>query len=99
MIIVSWQTNAAGRNYGDISRPPDRPSDAWRLHPPYGRVPENRAALLRVVPLVAGLRTGPGRRVPIHRMGVARRLGSARGAGTYAAIEYVIEFALLRAYP
>ena len=54
--------------------PPDRPSDAWRLQPPYGRVPENRAACTQrvpgVVPPVAGLRTGPGRAA-----GAASRLG------------------------
>jgi hypothetical protein len=37
-------------------------------------------------------RRGRARRVPIRRMGVARRLGSARGTWTSAANSYVIEF-------
>ena len=28
--------------------PPDRPSDAWRSHPPYGRVPDAGSPLPRV---------------------------------------------------
>ena len=50
--------------------PPDRPSDAWRLHPPSGRVPDAGSPLPRVVPPVAGLRTGPGRAA-----GAASRVG------------------------
>ncbi len=38
---------------------------------------------------------GRARRVPVRSMGVARHLGSARGAWTYTTDEYVIEFVSL----
>jgi hypothetical protein len=72
--------SAAGHNYGDVSRPPDRPSDAWRpvdSGSPLPRVGRHRTAT-----------SVPGTGSPA---GTASRVGP--GGGTDAAIGYVTELA------
>jgi hypothetical protein len=69
--------------------PPDRPSDAWRLHPPCGRVPDAGSPL----PRVGRHRTAacvPGTGSPA---GAASRVGPG-DLGSYGQ-EYVTEFAAL----
>ena len=100
--------SASARNYGDVSPVPRTatpnpsvgyPTPGACTHPAGGYPMPAR-------PYPGSVRSGsgpPGRRVPSHRlgaarrvpipgMGVARRLGSARGTWTYTANVYVIEF-------
>jgi hypothetical protein len=86
--------SASVRNYGDISPVPRAATPNLSVG-----YPTPNASSMPAHPFPGSVRSGsepPGRgrarRVPIPGMGVARRLGAARGTWTYTANVYAIEF-------